>query len=278
MTNILDNQSPSPPHFISHLVLLFSVYEHGRSPIPRYDGCTDKQMDSILKSLSAMARRMYTAEDTLASIRASENWQSNGPDTKKRRSVGDIPSSLTLISDSTSSSPPHLANYPNGDSHLNNRDVTVLPEQDVEMRSSDDDTSPTRPSSHYRPQHISSTLENLANNIPPSKHATYIHSPPISASSSSHPSYPFCPTCGSSLFASPALLAATAFENGMSAGEELRLLKAQVQDVARVCNAVARGDLSQKITVPVQGVVMVQLKDVINTMVGFPLFVSLFYD
>jgi osomolarity two-component system sensor histidine kinase NIK1 len=62
-------------------------------------------------------------------------------------------------------------------------------------------------------------------------------------------------------------LAAAAFESGMSAVEELRLLKAQVQDVARVCNAVARGDLSQKITVPVQGVVMVQLKDVINTMV-----------
>jgi len=41
--------------------------------------------------------------------------------------------------------------------------------------------------------------------------------------------------------------------------EELNLPKAQVQDVARVCNAVARGDLSQKITVPVQGVVMVQL-------------------
>ncbi|RPD58040.1 hypothetical protein L227DRAFT_469196, partial [Lentinus tigrinus ALCF2SS1-6] len=41
----------------------------------------------------------------------------------------------------------------------------------------------------------------------------------------------------------------------------------QVQDVARVCNAVARGDLSQKITVPVQGMVMIQLKDVINAMV-----------
>ena len=62
-------------------------------------------------------------------------------------------------------------------------------------------------------------------------------------------------------------LATAAFESGMSAVEELKLLKAQVQDVARVCNAVARGDLSQKITVPVQGVVMVQLKDVINTMV-----------
>ncbi|KAF8321300.1 hypothetical protein DL93DRAFT_2052095 [Clavulina sp. PMI_390] len=49
--------------------------------------------------------------------------------------------------------------------------------------------------------------------------------------------------------------------------EELKLLKAQVQDVARVCRAVASGDLSQKVTVAVQGVVMVQLKDVINTMV-----------
>lgn len=49
--------------------------------------------------------------------------------------------------------------------------------------------------------------------------------------------------------------------------QELQLLKDQVQDIARVCNAVARGDLSQKITVPVQGIVMVQLKDVINTMV-----------
>jgi len=50
----------------------------------------------------------------------------------------------------------------------------------------------------------------------------------------------------------------------MSAVEELKLLKAQVQEVARVCNAVARGDLSQRITVPVQGV---QLKDVISAMV-----------
>lgn len=70
-------------------------------------------------------------------------------------------------------------------------------------------------------------------------------------------------------------LAAAAFESGMSAVEELKLLKAQVQDVARVCNAVARGDLSQKITVPVQGVVMVQLKNVINTMVYLFSFLSI---
>ena len=69
-------------------------------------------------------------------------------------------------------------------------------------------------------------------------------------------------TDNSSLGSSPLVvpmgpLAAAAFESGMSAVEELKLLKAQVQDVARVCNAVARGDLSQKITVPVQRVVMV---------------------
>ena len=49
--------------------------------------------------------------------------------------------------------------------------------------------------------------------------------------------------------------------------EELKLLKTQVQDVSRVCQAVARGDLSQKITLPVKGNVMIQLKEVINTMV-----------
>jgi osomolarity two-component system, sensor histidine kinase NIK1 len=109
-----------------------------------------------------------------------------------------------------------------------------------------------------------------------------------SAPPSSYAEHMPCPTCGkptsetiafsklttytvspsgSPLVVPPGPLAAAAFESGLSAVEELKLLKAQVQDVARVCNAVARGDLSQKITVPVQGVVMVQLKDVINTMV-----------
>ena len=74
---------------------------------------------------------------------------------------------------------------------------------------------------------------------------------------------------GSPLFVPPGPLTAAAFESGMSAVEELRLLKAQVQDVACICNAATRGDLPQKITVPVQGVAIAQLKDIINTMV-FP--------
>jgi hypothetical protein len=63
------------------------------------------------------------------------------------------------------------------------------------------------------------------------------------------------------------LQAATPFKNEMSSLEELRLLKAQVSDIARVCNAVAKGDLGQMVTVPVQGVVMRELNEIVNTMV-----------
>ncbi|KAG9008316.1 hypothetical protein FRB90_008998 [Tulasnella sp. 427] len=91
------------------------------------------------------------------------------------------------------------------------------------------------------------------------------HSPSSSASSS-------CPTCGRAPTAES--LARTDPEYmmvngpaGIPANKELQLLKAQAQDVARVCKAVVNGDLTQKITVPVQGTVMVQLKEVINTMV-----------
>ena len=62
-------------------------------------------------------------------------------------------------------------------------------------------------------------------------------------------------------------LATAAKEGDLSAMEELKLLKTLVQDVSRVCQALARGDLSQKITLPVEGNVMIQLKEVINTMV-----------
>lgn len=146
------------------------------------------------------------------------------------------------------------------------------------------------------------SLDGISSSIDPSKAFSRAYGSMKAASFASHPSnsssapptaHAHCPTCGktvsdplilpfyssSSSASSPDVplgssplvipmgpLAAAAFESGMSAVEELKLLKAQVQDVARVYNAVARGDLSQKITVPVQGVVMVQLKDVINTM------------
>ncbi|KAJ7191378.1 hypothetical protein GGX14DRAFT_39908 [Mycena pura] len=63
------------------------------------------------------------------------------------------------------------------------------------------------------------------------------------------------------------VLANATTHEGMDAVEELRLLKEQLRDVSRVCKAVAMGDLTQEITVPVQGDLMVELKKVINRMV-----------
>ena len=56
--------------------------------------------------------------------------------------------------------------------------------------------------------------------------------------------------------------------NGIShVQEEHTLLQTHVQDVVRICAAVERGDLSQRITRPVRGPLATQLKDSINKMV-----------
>ena len=71
----------------------------------------------------------------------------------------------------------------------------------------------------------------------------------------------------SSSMASSALGISSA--DGISRGQEESTLPMQthVQDVVRICAAVARGDLSQRITRPVCGSLATQLKDAINKMV-----------
>jgi osomolarity two-component system sensor histidine kinase NIK1 len=236
---------------------------------------------------------MYTAEDTLASIRASETWQdTNGPDTKKRRSLGDVPAK-------SPSSPPYSDITTPGRSPILSSNgfassSSISSSSDVEMPGADTVHAQREQTIGGRnPSPMTISLDGIQSSIDVGQtfsrsNGTNGHSS-TSAPPTSHVEHTMCPTCGktitdsitmsrvSSVFAAspsgsplvvpPGPLATAAFESGMSAVEELRLLKAQVQDVARVCNAVARGDLSQKITVPVQGVVMVQLKDVINTMV-----------
>ena len=75
---------------MTHLVTTLSVYEVGppTSPVPVYNGPTDWYTDTILRSLAALARRMYTAEDALSALHEVEKC---GPESKKRRSVGDSP-------------------------------------------------------------------------------------------------------------------------------------------------------------------------------------------
>ncbi|KAL7278312.1 hypothetical protein ACG7TL_008288 [Trametes sanguinea] len=239
------------------------------------------------------------AQEALNAIRAAESC---GPESKKRRSVGDSPPISTSSSDTTcvesngyangSSSSPFFTPASSVESFLSTSDESV---KDVEMSdgtSDDSEPTPHPPSAaqgHGRtPNGMTINLDGVVNPLdkirrPGSQPANVSSAPP-----SVQADHVSCPGCGriitdtatiskivnmssgdvtSPLVVPPGPLAAAAFESGMSAVDELKLLKTQVQDVARVCNAVARGDLSQKITVPVQGVVMIQLKDVINAMV-----------
>lgn len=284
--------------FLTHLVATLSVYEVGppTAPVPIYNGPSDWYTDTILRSLSAMARRMYTAEEAWNAIKASEKC---GSSSKKRRSVGDSPP-LSSASSSTLSESEILS--PSDGLALNNADTTGVSyfyppssssldcvadtkaasnkeeTDDFEMLSYDNETS----SLHKRATARSASPMRIPiDGMPNHK----LHdgdgadwAPPQPPEAQAHT---FCPACGRTLsefsqmaLSSPMIippngaLAAAAFESGISAVEELRLLKAQVQDVARVCGAVACGDLSQKITVPVHGDVMVKLKEVINSMVS----------
>ena len=311
-----------PQHpFFTHLVALLSVYELGPSlptPIPKYDGPTDWQIESILRSLGAMTRRMHTAEDALSAFRDADKC---GPESKKRRSVGDSPpmtSSGSSHTDTTSTDSNgyafHSAASPDPGFFTPTSSVESIPAtldssvKDIEMSdSTSDDGSNSEPTPHppllhgsgsangtgRTPNGMTISLDGVVNPLDKIRRATTGtgNATAASAPPSVQADHVSCPGCGriitdtttiskivnmttgdisSPLVVPPGPLAAAAFESGMSAVDELKLLKTQVQDVARVCNAVARGDLSQKITVPVQGVVMIQLKDVINTMVCSP--------
>lgn len=275
-----------------------------------------------------MARRMYTAEDQINAIKAAEKC---GPESKKRRSVGDSPPMSTCSSPSSQSelsTDTHNGMFSSAPSvspffTLRNaaetvpiipRDVDMITEEDGinhhhlngdgetgSTTTAEDGSSILNPNGNGNAHGsvigagrttspLTISLDGVVNPMDLNS-KFYPRTNGKSASSappSSHADHIACPSCGrtitdsammakvatftgepisSPLVVPPGPLAAAAFESGMSAVEELKLLKSQVQDVARVCNAVARGDLSQKITVPVQGVVMSQLKEVINVMV-----------
>lgn len=292
----VDLIAPTPPPpiaathpFLSHLVALLSVYElqpaqNSKSgtpalPLPRYEGPQDWQTESIERSLAVIANRMRAAEEKLGAVHPwTSRREHDDHDPSSRRDADDE-------DDGEGSTPTAkqagLQNQSPFHAQHHNATVSALKEY----------KSGRAPS----PMQISMPPARDPNTFHPLRSPSVLGTP--SSSSTGHPSPYHCPTCrrpvgpgyksssttngtstqgggsfqpspdGSPLVVPPGPLSAAAFESGMSAVEELRLLKAQVQDVARVCKAVADGDLTQKITVPVQGPVMVQLKDVINTMV-----------
>ncbi|KAF8884643.1 hypothetical protein BD779DRAFT_1674025 [Infundibulicybe gibba] len=239
MSAITESNPPDPFH--SHLVALLSIYELGplSAPIPRYDGPSDLQTESILRSLASMAKRMYTAEESLATIEIVG--------TRKQRSVGATPPSAT----GQFTMPPQGTETEDGAEEFSDskpsRKPDPLPMADAPHTSID-------PSGAFTPNsvnaHCPTCGRSALSGLPPSSSAQWDKDAESSVSNASSP-----------------LVAPMGFDIEMSAAEELKLLRLQVQDVTRVCNAVAHGDLGQIVIVPVQGVVMVQFKDTVNTMV-----------
>lgn len=259
-------------------------------PLPRYDGPHTAQTDSITRSLSSLAMRMRSAEEHLG---YSHPWLPPQITTHSH------PSDLLKRYDSSDSSASD--GTPTKDTYGEKDPFAVAVEAPTPLRSEDGDSPQTRAiRSAIRHARAPSPMQISLDGLQPIRREESIpmrdmenqsqSSRSPSSSNTSVPSPYHCPTCrrpvtkpgtytgtsgggflgspnGSPLVVPPGPLSAAAFESGMSAVEELRLLKAQVQDVARVCKAVANGDLTQKIEVGVQGPVMVQLKDVINTMV-----------
>lgn len=234
----------SPPHpFFTHLVAILSCYELGPSstPVPKYNGPHDWQTEAIERSLASIAKRMYSAEDELAS------WRH--PERRKKRRNSDETETETSSSSSTPRTEsedcypptPTLINGINGNGNAN-PSHPVSPKKGV--------NGSLKRSLVVAPMSID--LDGLKNLPPLPPHRT--DSGTLSAPPTSHADH-LCPVCGRALPSSierlgminqspngsplvvpPGPLAAAAFESGMSAVEELRLLKAQVQDVARVCN------------------------------------------
>ncbi|KAF7441355.1 hypothetical protein PC9H_001705 [Pleurotus ostreatus] len=241
-----DNAALDHP-FLSYLAALLSVYELGpdaRAP-PPYDGPSDLQTDAIVGSLTSIVKRMYQAE---ASERNEvQEAPSHPPSSTSPGSVRHINISTALDVMSTPEGALATDKVPDIRSDAS-AGITPIAEREVAVN--------------------------------------YASSTSVSALAAASIRYDLvaCPTCGkaitdplpasgqpslcnlSALPSNSPLVSEAELESGLSAAEELELLKVQVVEVARVCNAVSSGDLSQRIAFPVHSIVIVEVKDAINKM------------
>lgn len=284
--------------YIAHLLAVLNVYELGVEGIsaakPRWSGPEDDwRYRALSRSIDNLARRVFTAEHELEELRGPSS--SNVMGSKKRRSNGGSSGSETGSQRPTADvvsvhAPSFFPPYA-----LDSSEPVTTEDTDMLQINNQDDVTPQA----HLPSRRRTVDMNIAMPVQYSSLDGDDRNPSIPRGSASAPPtgyghHSLCPTClrpatdaqtaqklrhaaagvgapaydpASPMLVPPGPLAAAAYESGMSAVDELRLLKDQIKDVAKVCSAVARGDLSKKVTVPVHGVVMVDLKDVINGMV-----------
>ncbi|EAU83641.2 atypical/HisK protein kinase [Coprinopsis cinerea okayama7 len=284
------DSAPAPPGdpFYLHLIALLDVYDRGpypgaTVPVPRYNGPSSWETDKIIRTLGVVAKRMWVAEEKLRGLGIWTGHHAGGggsgdDETAHQQEFEAAAAAAAAAAAPTTQSqwhpqsqsqwPPPPPSYPTNEDPYYQSDAATLDsdqahsiaQAQAQAQSQSDGQSGAQGGDdndidHRETRRILKTAQKphrctMCGSWTTGGASTLLDP----GGGGGYPAYPTDPL--SSEESSP-----------LSATEELKLLKAQVQDVARVCNAVARGDLSQKITVPVQGVVMVQLKDVINGMV-----------
>ncbi|KAJ7717441.1 hypothetical protein B0H16DRAFT_1700968 [Mycena metata] len=288
--------------FKDHLLAVLSLHDAPRAaaaPIPRYSGPSDWQTEAILRKAtiingmgSASGKRPPTPvlaglPPVPQNILHSNGTTTNGrgfPDSEASYNTA-LEDDVESSTDTTTNSPSASYNSPspstsNNGGPANNTSAGACPtcgHHSNSTRTHNAATSPLRPYPYPYPYPVyartnpNGTDADFSDGARPHPRLHQRRIPPYPYPYPYTESPGVVPTGGalaSAALASAALasaaLASAATQGGMDALEELRLLKDQVRDVSRVCNAVATGDLTQKITVPVQGDLMVQLKKVLG--------------
>jgi len=178
-------------------------------------------MEAIERSVGVLAKRVRMAEGELerVRIRLAEGDEQGGRENKKRRSEGS-PSVSSPSSVSSLSEEEGYENNGRANGHTNGNGTGTTP-----MTLCLDDIPPL-------PSIPSTTSEFLC---PTCGRPSSFQSSNTNGNNGTQYGYNGISPDGSPLVVPPGPLTAAAFESGMSAVEELKLLKAQVQDVARVC-------------------------------------------
>lgn len=268
MTAVVEPSAPQHP-FFSHLITVLSLYETPTlTPPPPYTGPTDELIQAIEAGVHALAKRAAVAEVNLAAALKNSGAFRSGQYLSPS-SGGDEHTSKRVRRDGSSNGgPPATLDNISTPAPMQADEHGVIPGPGVLDRLSPMDSEDINPlgSVIYSNGTLVSNGSYADEDMGVDETIGYLSGLP-------HTTHLMCPSCGktnvilSGYHSYDDSGVPISNESGITAVEELKLLKTQVQDVARVCRAVASGDLSQKVTVPVQGVVMVQLKDVINTMV-----------
>ena len=268
-----------PDNFVQFLLLLLPVLQapQNATKIPTYQGPRNWATDMILKDLKSMAARMHKAERALQerdSANSNERTERDtAPTPEPRRRTNSTPPTKP-DTEAPVDPPPEkrerVVEQPNGKPMK--LDISSMPAALSELNGV------------FNRGYTDAAGQSFT------KGPVFSHSAPPTVQAL--PESINCPTCNSKVKIPDGIAMMNRFRTvdttpagrdgpppmaplgpnyaahaSLPRAQELSLLETQVMEVARVCKAVASGDLTQRIDIPVQGATMVQLKDIINTMV-----------